>query len=415
MSDVNDTVILIISLLSFALICVSLVLLVFILKKNASDDDEERLSSLMADEFERNRRENAASIAEINRRIDETSRRSYEAQAGLIRTVGESLDTIRVANIEQNERLTRHLQLSLDRMQQSNEQKLDRMRETVDEKLTATITGRLDMSFRSVSERLESLNRSLGEMKELSAGVTQNVTALNRVLTNVKARGTWAEVQLENILDETIPGMYVKNFSADSGQTRVEFAVKLPAADGGDAVYLPIDSKFPMEDYARLCSARENADAQTEAAARKALLVRVAAEAKLVSKYIVPPLTTPYAVMYLATEGLFAEVISAQEAIAEQIKSKFNVLIAGPTTVTALLSSLSMGFKAFAINEKANEVRNLLTQTKAQYEKFGLILEKARRRIDDAGKALDEAQDRNRIINDKLKKAELLEGEEDLS
>ena len=296
-------------------------------------------------------------------------------------------------------------------MQESNEKKLDEMRATVDEKLTSTLTTRLNSSFKTVSEQLENLYKSLGEMKELSAGVTDNVGALNRVLTNVKARGTWAEVQLETILDQTIPNMYEKNIATgEKDSERVEFAIRIPASDDKSRItYLPVDSKFPMEDYVRLCTAADHADPDAVKAARKALEDRVLSEAKMIKKYINVPNTTPFAIMYLATEGLYAEIVSSSSGILEKIQNECNVMVAGPSTITALLNSLSMGFKTVAINEKANEVRVLLGAAKAQYENFSVILEKAKKKIDDAGKTLDDAQKRNTIIRKKLRTVEDLE------
>jgi len=287
---------------------------------------------------------------------------------------------------------------------------LDEMRQTVDEKLTTTLNTRLDSSFKTVSDQLENVYKSLGEVKELSSGVTTNVSALNRVLTNVKARGTWAEVQLESILDQTIPNMYVKNYSPTSSGEVVEFAIKIPSGEvGGETVYLPVDSKFPMEDYIRICDAADASDPEALAEARKALEKRILAEGKNITKYIHIPYTTPFAIMYLATEGLYAEIASSRSGITERLQNEHNILVAGPSTIMALLTSLSMGFKVVAINEKANEVRRLLSAAKTQYDKFGVILEKARKKISDAGKTLDEAQNRNSIIQKKLKNVEALD------
>ena len=416
-------------LLTTALLIVAVTAIFILIKKsnnNQQHDDSEKLQRLLADEFERSRREmslgqndmraqTAQSIGEMAKKLDEMTKANFESQQRMTTTLSESLGTIRNNNAEQNERLARNVSEAIGKMQESNEKKLDQMRETVDEKLNATLNERLTSSFRTVSDQLENVNKSLGEMKELSTGVTANVSSLNKVLTNVKARGTWAEVHLENILDQTIPGMYVKNYAPIEGsQAKVEFAVKIPSGDGsGNVTYLPIDSKFPMEDYVRLCTAAENADPVALAAARKALEARVKDEAKLITKYIVVPQTTPYAIMYLATEGLYAEIAASPDGLPEKLRSEYNIMIAGPTTITALLSSLSMGFKAVAINEKANEVRQMLAVAKTQYDKFGDLLEKARCRIDDAGKALSEAQNRNRIIQKKLKGVEAIDSAED--
>ncbi len=298
---------------------------------------------------------------------------------------------------------------SIKEMQSSNEKKLDEMRKTVDEKLSETLNQRLNASFKTVSEQLSNVYKSLGEMKELSSGVTDNVKSLNKVLTNVKARGTWAEVQLGNILDETIPGMYETNVKTNpSYNGQVEFAVRIPSNDNDAVTYLPIDSKFPMEDYIRLSNAAESGAYEELESARKSLESRVKDEANDVKKYIAPPNTTPFAILYLATEGLYAEIASSRSGIAETLQAQ-GIMIAGPSTITALLNSLAMGFRTVAINKKANEVWKVLGAAKTQYEKFAALLEKARKKIDEAGKVLDDADKRNSIIQKNLKSVETLE------
>lgn len=410
--------------IALALLVVILILAIYTLKQVKSADKDKKISEIEkqisalninsqqlmsrnAEEFERNRRETGESLRVMSEKLENMTKQNYETLLKLNKDMTDSLNIIRENNADQNEKQTRVVDAAIAKMQESNEKKLDQMRATVDEKLTATLTTRLDSSFKTVSQQLENVYKSLGEMKELSSGVTTNVTALNRVLTNVKARGTWAEIQLEGILDQTIPNMYVKNYSAVSGSRDVvEFAVKIPSSDDSSKfTYLPIDSKFPMEDYKRVCEAADNADAESLKAARKALEDRVLQEAKTIKKYINVPSTTPFAIMYLATEGLYAEITSSSSGIIDKIQRE-NIMIAGPTTIIALLNSLSMGFKAVAINEKANEVRQLLAVTKVQYEKFGFVLEKAKKKIDEAGKSLSEAQDRNRIIHKKLKSIE---------
>lgn len=365
----------------------------------------------VSDEFARNRMELSKQLETMQGKLSEMTKANFEQRITLNETVTKSLNDIRDRTVQENERLVKVVEAAIGKMQESNEKKLDEMRATVDEKLTSTLTTRLNSSFKTVSEQLENLYKSLGEMKELSVGVTDNVGALNRVLTNVKARGTWAEVQLETILDQTIPNMYDKNIATgEKDSERVEFAIRIPASDDKSRItYLPVDSKFPMEDYVRLCTAAEHADPDAVKAARKALEDRVLSEAKLIKKYINVPKTTPFAIMYLATEGLYAEIVSSSSGILEKIQNECNVMVAGPSTITALLNSLSMGFKTVAINEKANEVRMLLGAAKAQYENFGVILEKAKKKIDDAGKTLDDAQKRNTIIRKKLRTVEDLE------
>lgn len=420
------------SYIIIALLAVVIIMLAVLIARKSSGDSPKVISKIdalggavsgftetVSSEFERNRRENsdnqrsarlenANALENMGAKIEKMRLDNAESQANMERAVLKSMAEIRVQNAEQSEKQNKNISDSLEKMRMSNEEKLEKMRETVDEKLSSTLSERLDSSFKTVSERLENVYKSLGEMKELSNGVTANVTALNRVLTNVKARGTWAEVQLGAILDQTVPGMYETNFASNPVlKDRVEFAVRIPSSEpGGEAVYLPIDSKFPMEDYVRLCSAADAADAEMLAVARKALEMRVYAEAKDVSKYINVPLTTPYAILYLATEGLYAEIVSSRSGIAEKIRSDFNIMIAGPSTVTALLNSLSLGFRAVAINEKANEVRLLLSAAKVQYDKFGNVIAKAKQKIDEAGKSLEEADKRNEIIRKKLNRVE---------
>ncbi len=375
---------------------------------------KEKLDGMLksiGDEFSRVRIETQNN----NNAVREEMKKSLELMSERIdrmnRANSEALLSIRDKSAEQSEKQNLVIENAITKMQQSNEKKLDEMRATVDEKLTSTLTKRLDSSFKTVSEQLENLYKSLGEMQKLSSGVTQNVTALNRVLTNVKARGTWAEVQLEGILDQTIPGMYEKNVATvPNSRERVEFAIRIPSSEKDENdILLPVDSKFPMEDYIRLCTAADEADPEALKDARKALEARVLDEAKAVSKYIHIPNTTPFAILYLATEGLYAEIASSRTGLPERIQKDYNIMIAGPSTITALLNSLSMGFRTVAINEKANEVRNLLSAIKTQYDKFDNLLEKAKKKIEDAGKTIGDAQFRNLQINKKLRNVESLE------
>lgn len=398
-----------------AVLTVMIILLYGKIKKSENqssvDSKIDSMQKIFGDEFSRIRTENAnsdkavrdemrQSLNSMSQKIDEQSKHTVDM-----------LISIRDKNTENAERQNKALENSIAKMQESNEKKLEEMRATVDEKLTSTLTTRLDSSFKTVSEQLEKLYKSLGEMQTLSSGVTENVSALNRVLTNVKARGTWAEVQLQGILDQTIPGMYETNVATvPNSAERVEFAIKIPSSEKGEKdVLLPLDSKFPMEDYIRLNSAADSADAEALKEARKALEKRILNEAKDVSKYIHIPNTTPFAIMYLATEGLYAEIASSRTGLPEKIQKDYNVMIAGPSTITALLNSLSMGFKTVAINEKANEVRELLSAVKTQYDKFDGLLVKARKKIDEAGKTIDDAQSRNNLIQKKLRTVESLD------
>ncbi len=365
--------------------------------REQSGQQSNALYGAVRDEFSKSRLENNAQQSE--------QRKELTAQMGEMTKKIEKMNTDNYAfNLKMSEMISNNLL----EMRKGNEEKLEQMRLTVDEKLNETLTKRLDTSFKTVSEQLENVYKSLGEMKILSTGVTENVTSLNRILTNVKARGTWAEVQLEGLLDQTIPGMYEKNVMTNpASKNIVEFAVKIPSGDDKSAMtYLPIDSKFPVESYIRLCDAADRGDNAAAEAERKALETTVINQAKEIKKYINEPVTTPFAIMYLATEGLYSEIISSKNAVAERCQSEFSVMIAGPSTITALLNSLSVGFRAMAINEKAKEVRVVLAAAKVQYDKFGVLLDKARKKITEAGKSLDDAQSRNNIIQKKLKSVE---------
>ena len=408
-----------------ALLAVAVVLLaVTILRQKKLSDDQTRETEKL---LEDNARETAEALSDLRRendvktenvkqavtqslhhmsgRIDDMGKTSAAQTLEVVKGLSDMREKIDGYGKEQTKTVTD----AVEKLRESNEQKLEQMRLTVDEKLTATLNERLDSSFKSVSEQLSNVYQSLGEMKELSGGVT----ALNRVFSNVKTRGNWAETQLENILDQIIPGMYVKNYSPEGTRDVVEFAVMIPDGEGNTNAFLPIDSKFPMEDYLRLCDAADAADPDGVKAARKALEARVLAEAKEVRKYIRPPETTPFAILYLATDSLYAEMISSKENIADRLHSEYAVMLAGPSTITALLSSLAMGFRTVALNRRANEVMELLATAKAQYDKFTEALEKARRKIDEAGQSLDDARKRNGLIVKKLKDVESADGTAD--
>lgn len=409
-----DTVLLVLGIITVLLLLI-IVIKLFSERKDASpvtDEKIDNLTKITMDGFAGQRNDRTASdeavrnvmsssLDSMGNKMDRLSEISSEGQINVIRALSDMREKLDTTGRYQTDAVTR----AVEKLQLSNEKKLEEMRVTVDEKLTSTLTTRLDSSFKSVSEQLSNVYKSLGEMKELSTGVT----ALNRIFTNVKTRGNWAETQLEGILDQIIPGMYVKNYRSDDKRDVVEFAVIIPEADSDKKTYLPIDSKFPMEDYLRLCDAADSGDAEGVKNARKALETRVLAEGKAVSKYIDPPFTTPFAVMYLATDSLYAEIISSKENIADRLHDEYGVLLAGPSTITALLSSLAMGFKTVALNQKANEVMDLLSAAKVQYDKFGIALDKAKKKLDEASSSIDDAQKRNSIIVKKLKGVEAID------
>lgn len=427
-----ETATLVISIFNLIIAIVCVIAVYKMQKKVESEKSDAKINNKidelresMYNEFSRNRneqnqsslvqrRELEAKIAEINSSLEKLNITNQEQLNKIFREVSIGLSTIRDKNAEDADKQSIKIENALDKIRESNEKKLEEMRTVVDEKMTATLTQRLDSSFKTVSDQLENLYKALGEMKEMSGGITEHVSSLNRVLSNVKARGTWAEVQLQNILDQTIPGMYVENYAPSSqSKDRVEFAIKIPSGEkNSEITYLPLDSKFPMEDYVRLCEATDRADVEAVKLARKALEDRVISEARSIKKYINVPKTTPFAIMYLASEGLYAEIASSANAIPERLQSEFNVMVAGPSTITALLNSLSLGFRIAAINEKAAEVRKILSAVKTQYDSFTLILDKAKKKIDDAGKTLDDAKKRNDMIQKKLRSIEALDTSE---
>ncbi len=286
-------------------------------------------------------------------------------------------------------------------LRQENDTKLEQMRQTVDEKLQGTLEKRLGESFRLVSERLEQVHRGLGEMQNLANGVGD----LKRVLTNVKARGIWGEYQLANLLDQMLtPDQFLSNVATRPGSAeRVEFAVRLP-----EGVLLPIDAKFPREDYERLVEASDRADPAAVDEASKALVARVRAFARDIrDKYIAPPATTDFALLYLPTEGLYAEVLR-HPGLFDQIQRDFRVSVVGPTTLCAHLNSLQMGFRTLAIQKRSSEVWQVLGAVKTEFGKYGEVLDKVQKKLDEASKQIDSVAVRRRAIDRRLKGVESL-------
>ena len=281
---------------------------------------------------------------------------------------------------------------------------LDQIRETVGEKLEGTLERRLGESFQRVSERLELVQRGLGEMQALSTGVTD----LRRVLTNVKARGTWGEVQLGALLEDLLaPGQYTRNVKTNPGSNDVvEYAIRLPGSQESDTVWLPIDAKFPVEDYQRLLIAQENGDPVAVEAANKALDARLRASAKdLSTKHVNPPTTTDFAIMFLPTEGLYAEAIR-RPGLMDSLQREVHVVVAGPTTLGVILNSLRLGFRTLAIQKRSSEVWTLLSSVKNEFRKFGDILDGIRRKLEQASTGVDDAAKRSRAIERHLRTVE---------
>ncbi len=342
-------------------------------------------------------------------RIDSLDRRLDlfgQTQEARLSRVSGLLDDKLTANEQRIEKMRDTLSQSVARLQDENSKKLEEMRQTVDEKLHATLDKRLSESFSLVSERLEQVYKGLGEMQTLANGVGD----LKRVLTNVKTRGVWGEMQLGALLEQVLsPGQYDENVAVVPGSAqRVEFAVKLPGRNE-ETVYLPIDAKFPVEDYERLLSALETGDKDAVSLATVALQNAIRTEGKrIASKYIQPPHTTDFAIMFLPMEGLYAEALRIR-GLAEEMQEKQRVIIAGPTTLTALLTSLQVGFRTLAIEKRSGEVWQLLSAVKTEFARFSDLLDTAQKRIHSVSTSIEQASRKSRTIARKLRDVEALD------
>ena len=321
-------------------------------------------------------------------------------QENLRRGMEERLNAVSALNENRLEQMRRTLDERLDALARLNDQKLEQMRRTVSEKLESTLENRLGQSFRLVNEQLARVHKGLGEMQTLAQGVGD----LKKVLTNVKTRGVWGEVRLRALLEDSLsPGQYLENAQVRPGtQERVEFAIRLPAADGEGAL-LPVDSKFPQEDYLRLVDAAQSGDANAVRAARKQLENAVREQARRIrEKYVAPPATTDYAVLFLPVESLYAEVARA-DGLLESLQNTCRVLVAGPSTFAALLTSLQMGFRTVALQKRSGEVLELLSAVQEEFQKYGEAVRKARTRLEQATGDLDFIDTRARALGRKLR------------
>lgn len=337
-------------------------------------------------------------------RLDATARQQQFAE-GLSQRLREMTDR----NTQTLGELRSTLETQLKSLQADNAQKLEKMRETVDEKLQSTLEARLGQSFKLVSERLEAVQRGLGEMQTLAAGVGD----LKRVLTNVKDRGGWGEIQLENLLEQVLTAdQFARSVKVRPGSNEaVDFAIRLPGQqDGGTPVWLPIDAKFPREDYERLLDAQERGDVEAMRVATLQLERAIKIQGKSINdKYIAPPHTTDFAVLFLATEGLYAEAVR-RPGLVDSLQRDHRIVIAGPTTLAALLNSLQMGFRTLAIEKRSSEVWQLLGAVKSEFGKFATVLESADKQLNTVQKSLKQAGTRTRAIERKLKGVESLPG-----
>ena len=365
-------------LFTILLVLNTILLAVLLARALTPRKDDDRVERLVREEMASNRRESAQSINAFT----------------------DQLLKLTDMNERKLEKVREVVETRLQALQEDNSQKLEKMRETVDEKLHSTLEKRLGESFKVVSERLEKVHAGLGEMQSLASGVGD----LKRVLTNVKTRGTWGEIQLGNLLEQMLTvEQYERNVVTKQGSREtVEFAIKLPGRDG-KVVYIPIDAKFPKEDYERLLQAQDEGNVIAVEEFGKAIENRVRQEArKIKDKYIDPPQTTDFAIMYLPIEGLFAEVLR-RPGLHEQLQRDFRVSIAGPTTITAHLNALQMGFRTLTVEQRASEVWQLLGDVKKEFGRFGEILEKTHEKLNQASKEIEFAASKSRTIERKLR------------
>jgi DNA recombination protein RmuC len=368
-----------------ALAAVMLLLQLALWKRQGGRGVENRLDLLnqalqqtgrgMGDEFSRLRQELAAQLHAL--RLDLTTAQKTQ------------LDEIRVT-----------VETRLASMSADNEKRLEQMRQTVDEKLQGTLDARLGESFKLVSDRLEQVHKGLGEMQTLASGVGD----LKRVLTNVKTRGTWGEVQLGALLEQMLtPDQYAKNVATTGTLERVEFAIKLPGREPGQTCWLPVDAKFPVEDYQRLVEASEQGDAAAVEAATRSLETTLKLCARAISdKYLLPPATTDFGLLFLPTEGLYAEALR-RTGLAEMLQRDYRVILTGPNTFAAILNSLQMGFRTLAIQQSSSEVLGTLSAVKTEFAKYAGVLAVVRKRLEQATQTIDQAETRTRVLQRQLR------------
>lgn len=401
--------------LLIAIVNTVLLILVLFRSTKAFDDagktlrDELRLGREDASKAARELREEVTSgLKSANDTLANTLARMGQIQQDRLDGMTKQLKELAEGNQKSLDSVRTIIDSRVKELQEGNEKKLEEMRKTVDEKLHNTLEKRLGESFKLVSDRLEAVQRGLGEMQNLATGVGD----LKRVLTNVKARGTWAEVQLGALLEQILaPGQFEKNVrTKPDSRESVEFAIKLPGPkdDPDSCVWLPIDSKFPQEDYLRIQEAADKADPDAVQKASEALARSIRSSAQEIhDKYIYPPHSTDFAIMFLATEGLYAEVLR-QPALVEQVQNQARVVVAGPTTLAAILSSLRMGFQTLAIEQRAAEVWKVLAAVKTEFGKFGGVLDKVKRQLSTASRTIEQTGVRTRAMERTLRSVEQL-------
>ena len=381
---------------------VNLLAVIYLITKKQSTAD---LDQPLRNEFSLNRKELSQATKDLRQEL--TSNLTITRDS-----IDKRIEQLRDKNDQKLEQIRKTVEDNLKYLQKDNAEKLEKMRQTVDEKLQSTLEKRLGQSFKIVSERLELVQRGLGEMK----GLASDVGDFKRVLTNIKTRGTWGEVQLENLLEQIfIKDHYEKQVSlSPSSRDVVDFCIKLPDKSSERGyIYLPIDAKFPLEDYQRLVVAQEKGDISQVDSTTKSLTNRIKTEAKSIKeKYIKPPLTTDFAVLYVPIESLYAEILR-QPGLFENIQQSYRVTIAGPTTIAAILSSYQLGFRTLAIAEQTSHVWELLTTIKGEFSTFGDLLEKTKEKLVQATTTIDSAARKTRTIENKLVRVQKLTDKKD--
>jgi DNA recombination protein RmuC len=380
--------------------------------------NQEKVERSLKDEIAKNREESTNNSKQLREEVRNSLKSSSdsllnqmtnisELQEGRFKTFSGQLSTLTQSNEQKLDKMRETVEERLKLLQEDNTKKLDKMRETVDEKLHATLERRLGESFKLVSERLEMVHKGLGEMQNLAVGVGD----LKKVLSNVKTRGILGEIQLGNILEQILTTeQYAKNVATKKGsREHVEFAIKLPGKDdSGEVVYLPLDAKFPREHYDSLMSAYDHGDPAAVDEAGKLLEGNIKKFAKdIKDKYIDPPYTTDFGIMFLPVEGLYAEVVR-RPGLIETLQRDFKIIITGPTTLAAILNSLQMGFRTLAIEKRSSEVWTLLGAVKTEFGKFGDILEKTQKKLQEASNTIEDAAKKSRTIERKLKDVQVL-------
>ncbi len=405
------------------------IVIVILLRKQKTDDHSKAIESsiennmektvrVVREEISTNRTESSNSNKQSREEISRTIKEFGDSVNKQIVTLSEqqhqnfkifsqSLGEVIEKNDEKMEKIKTTIENRLGDIQKDNSEKLEKMRETVDEKLHATLEKRLGESFQLVSKRLELVQKGLGEMQSLATGVGD----LKKVLQNVKTRGTWGEVQLGNLLEQFMTiEQYEKNVATKVGSNdRVEFAIKIPAKDDKiENIWLPIDAKFPMEDYQKLIVAEEDGDMELATKLGKALEMRIKAEAKdIKEKYIDPPHTTDFGILFLPIEGLYAEVLR-RPGLADLLQREYKIIITGPTTIAAILNSMQMGFRTLAIEKRSSDVWSVLGAVKKEFGTFGDLLDKTHKKLQETSKVIEKASSKSRTIERKLKKVEEL-------